>query len=202
MSSHSPSQTGSVLLNLLRDFSDQTWSAFVDRYGPRIYQWCKGWRLQDADAADVTQQVLIKLFQKFRTFAYDPGKGRFRSWLKTVAHHVWQDYCDSRRGPGAVAAGGSEALEHLHAVPAADGLARALEEGFDLELLEAAKERVRLRVSDRDWQIFRDLTLGGHSGTAVAAERGLSVAAVYMVKSRVQRQLRDAVAALEAAAGL
>ena len=52
----------SLLLRLGRYPSDQAaWEEFVDRYGAKIYSWCRAWRLQDADAQDVTQAVLAKL---------------------------------------------------------------------------------------------------------------------------------------------
>ena len=49
------------------------WSEFVDRYGRKIYGWCLRWGLQDADAQDVTQIVLLKLVQRMKDFTYDPG---------------------------------------------------------------------------------------------------------------------------------
>ncbi len=51
----------SLLLRLGRAPSDQAaWEEFVDRYGAKIYAWCRAWRLQDADAQDVTQAVLAQ----------------------------------------------------------------------------------------------------------------------------------------------
>src|SRR5262245_18672397 len=78
------------------------WAEFIERYGRHIYRWCRRWRLQDADAEDVTQNILVKLTQKLRAFVYDPSRS-FRGWLKTVAHHAWRDFEASRRHaqPGA-----------------------------------------------------------------------------------------------------
>jgi RNA polymerase sigma-70 factor (ECF subfamily) len=197
MAGESELHTGTTLLVLLRDYSDKAWQAFVDRYGPRIYQWCRGWRLQEADAENVTQEVLIKLYQKLRAFRYDRSQGSFRSWLKTVTHHAWQDYLDSQKRPGAKAIGGSSVQEVINATEAGACLLKLLEEAFDLELLEEAKARVRLQVSERDWQIFQDLALHQRTGAEVAAERGMSVAAVFMVRSRVQTKLKEMVQALD-----
>jgi RNA polymerase sigma-70 factor (ECF subfamily) len=197
MARESELHTGTTLLVLLRDYSDQAWQAFVDRYGPRIYHWCRGWRLQEADAENVTQEVLIKLYQKLRAFRYDRSQGSFRSWLKTVAHHAWQDYLDSQRRLGATGAGGSAIHETINAAAAGADLWEALKEAFDLELLEEAKARVRLQVSERDWQIFQELALQGRSGAEVAAARSMSVAAVFMARSRVQQKLKETVQMLE-----
>jgi RNA polymerase sigma-70 factor (ECF subfamily) len=63
------------LLALRNDPGDQSaWSAFVDRYGPQIYAWCLRWKLQEADAQDVTQMVLVKLVRQLPNFTYDPSR--------------------------------------------------------------------------------------------------------------------------------
>ena len=135
------------LLNQLRgDPSDQAvWDEFVDLYGRHIYRWCRRWKLQDADAEDVTQNILVKLSQKLPAFSYDPSRS-FRGWLKTVAHHAWRDFKDRRPHPQP-AAGDMQAQKKMLTLEARDDLARKLEDAFDLELLEAAKMRVRLRVA-------------------------------------------------------
>ena len=51
----------SLLSRLRRNVNDpDSWKEFVERYGPKIYRWCKAWHLQDADAEDVGQQVLLR----------------------------------------------------------------------------------------------------------------------------------------------
>ena len=68
-------RTSATLLGRLRGqpTDQEAWSEFVDRYGARIYGWCRRWSLQDADAKDVTQAVLATLCIKMRTFTYDPS---------------------------------------------------------------------------------------------------------------------------------
>ncbi|MCA8999879.1 MAG: sigma-70 family RNA polymerase sigma factor [Planctomycetaceae bacterium] len=99
----SDSTTNSTLLAKLRGEStaSRSWDEFVARYGPRIVNWCQKWGLQPADAADVTQNVLLELSQQMRTFRYDPDK-RFRSWLKTVTRRAWYDYSQRRKKLGPV----------------------------------------------------------------------------------------------------
>src|SRR5436190_15592130 len=98
MGPSSSSGTSPTLLGRLgRCPTDQAaWNAFVDRYGPRIYAWCLHWRLQEADAEDVTQNVLLKLARQLTGFAYDPAKS-FRAWLKTLTRHALADFLDSRK---------------------------------------------------------------------------------------------------------
>ena len=196
---HNPgSTTGTTVLVLLRDPRDpRSWAQFVARYGGAIYGLCRRrWGLQEADACDVTQDVLVKLFEKLPTFRYDPSRGRFRAWLRTLAHHAWADFMEARRRAGS-GAGDDAGLDRLRTLAAPDGLAAEMERAFDRELLEEARARVRPTVSPRDWQIFVDLTDGGRSGAEVAGAHGLAVPPVFMVKSRILKRLRQVVRQLE-----
>jgi RNA polymerase sigma factor (sigma-70 family) len=186
-----------TLLNQLRqDPSDQAgWDEFVERYGRHIYRWCRQWKLQNADAEDVTQDILVKLTQKLGAFAYDPSRS-FRGWLKTVAHHAWRDFADSRRRAQR-GAGDRQVQELLLTLEAREDLARKLEEAFDLEVLEAAQVRVRLRVAPHTWEAFRLVALEGLSVAEVAATVQLQVAMVYVAKSKVQNMLQEEIAKLE-----
>ena len=186
-----------TLLTQLRQApSDQAgWEEFVEHYGRHIYRWCRRWKLQDADAEDVTQDILVKLTQKVGAFAYDPSRS-FRGWLKTVAHHTWRDFEDSRRH-APPAAGDSQVQELMRTLEAREDLAQKLEEAFDLELLEAAKVRVRLRVAPHTWEAFRLLALEGLPVAEVAARVRLQVAMVYVAKSKVQKMLQEEIGKLE-----
>ena len=191
-----PTTRVTLLAQLRQDPSDQAgWDEFVERYGPHIYRWCRQWKLQDADAEDVTQDILVKLTQKLRGFAYDPSRS-FRGWLKTVAHPAWRDFEDSRRCAQR-AAGESQAHELMLTLEAREDLAQKLEEAFDLELLEAAKVRVRLRVAPHTWEAFRLMALEGLPVAEVAARVHLQVAMVYVAKSKVQKMLQEEIGKLE-----
>src|SRR5215469_1338509 len=141
-----PTTSVTLLVRLRQDPTDQAaWGVFVERYGRHIYRWCRQWKLQDADAEDVTQDILVKLAQKLRDFAYDPSRS-FRGWLKTLAHHAWRDFVDSPRRARA-AAGDALVWEQMQTLEAREDLVQRLQEAFDHDLLEAAKVRVRLRVA-------------------------------------------------------
>jgi RNA polymerase sigma-70 factor (ECF subfamily) len=184
------SQTSATLLARLRQVpADQAaWARFTDGYGRKIYAWCRQWGLQQADAEDVTQNVLLRLADKLRVFEYDPTRS-FRAWLKTVARHAWSDYLSGRKA--AVAAGGSQALEAIHTVEAREDLVRRLDEEFDRELLEEAMARVRGRVVPRTWEAFDRTALRGQSGAEAAQALGMKVATVFVAKSKVQKMLQE-----------
>jgi RNA polymerase sigma-70 factor (ECF subfamily) len=184
-------------VRLRQDPTDQAaWGVFVEHYGRPIYRWCRRWKLQDADADDVTQDVLVKLAQKLRTFAYDPSRS-FRGWLKTLAHHAWRDFVDSSRRAQA-AAGNNQAWEQMQTLEAREDLIQRLQEAFDHEVLQAAKVRVRLRVAPHTWEAFRLVALEGRPVADVAATVHMQVAMVYVAKSKVQKMLQEEIQKLEA----
>ena len=189
------SQTSATLLARLRQVpADQAaWAQFTERYGRKIYAWCRQWNLQEADAEDLTQDVLVKLAEKMQTFVYEPDKS-FRAWLKTVARNAWSDYWGGRK---AVAMGGSQAVELLATVEAREDLLRRLDAEFDRELLEEAAARVRLRVTPRTWEAFERTAVQGQSGAEAAAALGMKVATVFVARSKVQKMLQEEIRTLE-----
>jgi RNA polymerase sigma-70 factor (ECF subfamily) len=191
MSAASESRTSPTLLGLLRrDPTDQAaWARFVDRYGPAIYRWCRQYRLQEADAEDVTQAVLLRLAKKMYDFAYDPTKS-FRRWLRTLTQHALSDFWQAQQKTGR-GSGDNGAQEWLDTVEARQDLAARLEDEYDQELLEAAIARVRLRVAPHRWELFRLMAMDGLSGAEAAAKVGMPVATAYSVRHKVQAILTE-----------
>ncbi len=192
-----PSSTSMTLLERLRrdDPDPAAWSDFVARYGPKVLDWCRRWQLQEADAQDVTQEVLVKLSRLMATFQYDPA-GSFRAWLKTLAHHAWRDFAAERRR-ALTATGGGQVEALLENLQAGEELVEDLDAAFRLELVDHAMARVKLRVDARAWDAFRLTALEGWSGAAVSAHLQMKVAQVYLAKSRVIRRIQDEVRRLE-----
>jgi RNA polymerase sigma factor (sigma-70 family) len=184
------SQTSITLLGRLRqDAGDQAaWNEFVARYEPKILQWCRGWGLQESDARDVTQDVLLKLHGLLAKFAYDPSRS-FRGWLRTLTHHAWRDLVDDRKRKGS--GSGDAAMQgFFENIAAGDTLAQQLEEEFRSELLDQAMAQVRTRVEPRTWDAFRLTTLEGFSGATVADRLEMNITRVYTAKSEVKKMIK------------
>jgi RNA polymerase sigma-70 factor (ECF subfamily) len=197
MATASALQTSATLLGQLREAGAEqaAWAEFVRRYGPLIERWCRHWRLQEADAQEVTQAVLVELAEKMRTFRYDPARS-FRAYLKTLARYAWCDFLAACRKPG-TGTGDSAVVQALAAVEAGDDLVQRLNEQFDQELLAEAQTRVRQRVEPHTWEAFLLTAVEGLSGAEVAGRLGLKVATVFKAKSKVQKMLQEEIARLE-----
>jgi RNA polymerase sigma factor (sigma-70 family) len=191
------SQTSPTLLGRLREApnDEPAWQAFVERYGPKIFSWCRKWGLRNDDAEDVTQNVLLILARRLRTFVYDPSRP-FGGWLRTVTRHALSDFL-ADRGRLDQGSGDSQILAVLKGVEARDDLIAQLEEQFDQELLEEASARVRLRVEPHNWEAFRLTAWEGLSADAAAKQLGIRLTAVFKAKSRILQLLREEIAQLD-----
>jgi RNA polymerase sigma-70 factor (ECF subfamily) len=171
------------------------WARFVELYGTRIRGWCRRWGLQEADADDVTQEVLLRLARTLRTFRYDPARS-FRGWLRTVTQHALADFLAERervcRGSG------SDAVwEQLQGVRARDDLIEHLKDQFDSEVVALACARARARVEPQTWEAFRLTAYEGLSGDDAATRLGMSRATVFKARSRVMGFLREEIERLD-----
>jgi RNA polymerase sigma factor (sigma-70 family) len=191
-----PSTSRSLLDRLRAGTTDQgAWREFVECYTPVIYGWCRRRGLQEADARDVTQTVLVTLARRMKTFTYDPA-GRFRAWLHTVTRNAWAAFIEERAGSPST--GQPDALASAEA---REDLVRRLDQRFDLELMELALAGVRGRVDEKTWEAFRLTAVEQVAATDVAARLGMNVASVYVARSRVQRMARAEVERLEEKSG-
>jgi RNA polymerase sigma factor (sigma-70 family) len=170
------------------------WSEFVERYGPRIFQWCRAWGLQEADILDVSQSVLTKLSVRLRRFDYDRS-GSFRAWLHAMVRSAVQDAM-AARGP-VVGTGLTDQVKRLASVEARAELARRLEEEFDLELLDVAMGIVRERVAPRTWEAYCLTAREGRPAAEVAKILGMRIGTVYQARSGVTRMLQEEIRRLD-----
>jgi RNA polymerase sigma-70 factor (ECF subfamily) len=181
------------LLVRIRDARDAAaWARFVEVYAPLIYGFVRKHRLQDADAADLTQDVLRAVATAADRLNYDPARGPFRGWLFTVVRNRIRTFLARRpRARG-------EAQAELDGLPgAAEDPAAVWDREYERSLLAAAARQVRGEVAGSTWEAFWQTSFGDRRPRDVARDLGMTVAAVYMAKSRVVARLRELVRQLQ-----
>jgi RNA polymerase sigma-70 factor (ECF subfamily) len=180
------------LLVRLRDTADhEAWCQLVELYAPLVYRFLRRRGLQDADAADLTQEVLRAVAGAIDRFEYDSRRGSFRGWLFTVARnklHSFLKHTNCRRRH-------IEEVddERLRLEPAPVEEAELWEQEFHQRLFDWAAEQVRGQFVDTTWQAFWRTAVEGRPPREVAAELSLSVGAVYIARSRVLARLKEEV---------
>ena len=177
-----------------------SWAEFVRCYRDQIHNWCRAWGLQDTDAEDVTQSVLVRLLRKLRRFRYDPARS-FRGWLRTVTYNVCQDWrAETASLP---TASGDTAVYRLLANAAArDDLANRIEAEYAKEMLNVAMLRVRQRVQPHTWASFYQTAVEGREATEVATELEISLANLFVYRARVRKMLIEELERIAPAAPL
>jgi RNA polymerase sigma-70 factor (ECF subfamily) len=175
--------TPSSLLQRLRQSPGPAdWTQFVQLYTPLLVHWARQANLQDADAADLVQEVLALLFRKLPEFAYDRDRS-FRSWLRTVTLNKWREI-RRRRAPVTV---DNEALLET---PGEDPMRTFEEVEYRQHLVGNALKVLREEFPDSTWQAFQKYVMERQPVEKVAAELGIRAGTVYAAKSRVLSRLR------------
>src|SRR5262249_27319327 len=147
----------------------RAWSQFAEMYVPLVYGYVRKQGLQDADAADLAQEVLHTVSAAIRTFDYDPARGTFRAWLFTVVRNKLRDWRGRQARPGR-GTGESGVQRLLEEQPAPDDERALWEAEFQRQLYAWAAERVSAQVGPSTWQAFHRTAIEGCSGKDVAAE--------------------------------
>lgn len=186
-----PPTTRASLLIRVRDSADrQAWAEFVELYAPLVYGFARRHGLQDADAADLTQEVLRSVAGAVKRLDYDPQRGTFRAWLYTVTRNTLNTFL-ARRRREAQGSGDTAMQAILENQPAAgEDLTARWQRDYERRVFAWAAERVRAESEETTWQAFRLTALEGKPAAEVAAELGMSVGAVYVAKSRVLARLK------------
>src|ERR1700722_3969413 len=182
--------TCASLLVRLRDPQDEAaWAQFVDLYTPLVYGYARKQGLQDADAADLCQEVLSAVAHAIAKFSYDPQQGAFRNWLFTIARRKlsnWRAAHDHR-----LLGSGDTAIQNLlEQCPVTDDMEAEWQADCVRRLFSWSCEQVRREVAVATWQAFWRTAVEDLPGNQVAAEVGLSVAAVFLARSRVFARLK------------
>jgi RNA polymerase sigma-70 factor (ECF subfamily) len=187
------SSVSSTLLDQLRSGRPEAWERLVRLYSPVIYRWCRRSGLAAEDAADVLQEVLSAVLLHLPGFHRDGPQDSFGGWLATITRNKVRDHYRRRHGKAA-AQGGSTAERQMAEVPqppepSEDCIRPDAESAAWLS--RGALETIRAEFEVQTWKAFWRTTVDGQPPAHVAADLKMSVAAVYMAKSRVLRRLRQ-----------
>ena len=189
--------TSASLLIRLRDRGDHAaWTRFVEVYQPLIHGFARKHGLQEADAADLAQEVLRAVARSVGRLDYDPRRGSFRGWLFTVVRNQLRDFRDRKRRQ-VQGSGNSGVQQLLNDQPTPERPEDEWDREYERRLFTWAAEQVRPAVQAATWQAFWRTAVEGQSGQEVAQALGLSVAAVYLAKSRVMARLKEEIRQLQ-----
>ncbi|HEY1065523.1 MAG TPA: sigma-70 family RNA polymerase sigma factor [Pirellulales bacterium] len=189
-----PETRASLLLRIRNPQDGESWVEFTELYAPVVFRAAKRRRLQDADAADLTQDVLLAVARTADRLHYDPSKGSFRGWLYRVTQNKLNDHCERQkrlpasREPAELAASFSDDASDEEAW---------WDREYQERLFRWAADRVRPHCEPTTWSAFWRTSVEGQSPAEAAAALGLSIGTVYAAKSRVLARIRKEIQTAE-----
>jgi len=192
-----PETRESLLLRVGDPANGEAWREFAAIYRPAAYRFARRRGLQDADAEDLAQRVLVAIAGQIAEWRPASPKGSFRAWLSTVARNMIVNAV-TRQKPDA-GQGGSSVIERLRNQPAAEEAEAEFDEEYRRALFRLASDQVRQEFHETTWQAFwltavENVTIG-----ETAARLGKSEGVIYAGRSRVMRRLKEKVREIEAA---
>ncbi|HVA51598.1 MAG TPA: RNA polymerase sigma factor [Pirellulales bacterium] len=181
-------QTSLTLLGRVRDGDEEAWRRLVHLYGPLVARWCGHRGVTGQDADDIQQEVFQAVATGLEGFRRDRPGDTFRGWLRGVTRNKLLDHF-RRRGKDPQAQGGTEAHLQLQQVAEQEWPDDTAEELSGV--YHRALELVQGEFEQRTWEAFWRAAVEGQSPALIAADLGVTPAAVRKAKSRVLHRLRE-----------
>jgi RNA polymerase sigma-70 factor (ECF subfamily) len=209
--------TRQSLLRRLKDLDDQaSWHDFFDTYRRLIHNVAVRAGLSETEAQEVVQETVIAVSRNIGEFRVDPARGSFRAWLMKQTHWRIADQFRNRgkalpRFPTSPTksvpsriSDDTRSTATMDRIPDPAGALseRVWEEEWARNRAAVALERVRQKVSTRQYQVFDLNVLQNLPARETARIMDASVASVYVAKHRISRLLKKEIGKLEREADL
>lgn len=190
--------TSTALLEGLKAPDNSTvWLEFDNRYRPMITRYARRFGLTDQDAQDAAQQTLIAFCDSYRQGKYDRDKGRLRIWLFGIARNQILNTRRKKRGREVQVADASQATGFFDKIEDEDQLEQAWNEEWRQAVLRQCLEAVRKEFDGKTVEAFELFAWKGLPAQEVAEQLGMTANAVFLVKHRVMKRIRELLPAME-----
>ena len=186
-----------MLIRLQQPGNDAAWREFADLYEPLILRLAQRKGLQDADARDLLQDVMVVISKAIERLELGPGKGRFRGWLCRIVRNLIFNAL-KKQGRLVLGSGDSRVWELLLAEPQIDQHEKtAYRIEFRRELFRWAVRIIEPEFQPTTWSLFWRTSVQGETIAAVAEEMRISIGSAYTARCRVLARLRRQIADLD-----
>lgn len=198
-------KTRKSLIERLNNWEDQrTWNEFYQTYWRLVYSVATKSGLTREEAFDVVQETIIAIARQVQKGQYDPRAGSFKAWLLQMTRWRILDVFRARKRQPSLSNQGnsdSEDSQNLAMERLTSEKDNLLEGIWDREwrdnISAAALERVKAKVSPRQFQIFDCYVMKGWGVKKTAEALGINAAQVYLAKHRVGSLVRKEIQGLE-----
>jgi RNA polymerase sigma factor (sigma-70 family) len=197
--------TRKSLIERLHDWEDQkSWDEFYQTYWRLIYSVALKAGLRSEEAFDAVQETILCIAKQQKEAKYDPEQGSFKAWLMNMTRWRITDQFRKRKKDTAMSAGfegdgpgRKTALLDRIEDPEGPELEKVWDAEWAKNLTGRALDKVKGKVSPKQFQIFDCYVVKGWSAMKVVKELDVSIAQVYLAKHRVGGLLRKEIQGLE-----
>lgn len=185
--------SSSTLIYRMKAMDQEAWRRFVHIYGPLVYKWCRNAGLSEDEAADIGQNVFQAVVRKIGDFSHKDSGSTLQGWLRVVTRNKIVDHARAKKA-GDKGIGGSDAMNRLAEIPAPNvdsHTAVASDPEDEMILIRRALELVLSDFNEESRRAYLMLVVENRKPAEVASELGLTLNAVYLIKSRITRRLRE-----------
>ena len=186
-----PATRPSLLVRLRNSRDDQAWADFNAVYEPVIYRMTRRRGLQDADAREVVQEVLMSVASAIDRFDFEAA-GSFRGWLGRITRNAVVDQF-RKLSVHETATDADEMQRHIDKA----GIDRQWSDEFDKQrreqLFRWAASEVRQKTGELNWMAFWQTSIETRPISQVAHELGMTEGAVYVARCRILKRIRELV---------
>ncbi len=190
--------TSTALLQGLREPDNQTvWSQFDARYRPMILKYAHRLGLSEADAQDAAQQTLIAFCEAYQAGKYEREKGRLRIWLFGIARNQILNARRKRHRREKQIVDDTDQTQFFGRVPDEDQFEKLWEEEWREALLRQCLEEVRREMDAKSIEAFELFAWKGWPAARVAEQLDMTANAVFIVKHRVMKRIRELLPTME-----
>ena len=174
--------TSKTLLDRIAAGDEISWDEFYNRYCGIVRDIAKLKGLDEAEAEDICQQVMLQFFKQSKTFKFDPDIARFRTYFGKIINTKIANYY--RNQPDVP----TEEVEPDPKPGEAEEL--FLAEWRKLILKEAERE-LKNRVAPETFQAYELYAVQNRPVEKVATYLDCSVNQVYQAKKRCFAMMRE-----------
>lgn len=181
----------SLLERLRQSPENEGWNRFADLYAPLIRAWLQRYDVQDSDANDLFQDVLLAVSKDLGKFEHRGQPGAFRGWLKAILINRLRKFWRARdRRPQATGDSDIDARLAQLDDPASE-ISLIWNREHDQYVLRQLLALAEPHFEPNTWKAFCRVALDGARADVVAQEMGISRNAVIVAKCRVLNRLRQ-----------
>lgn len=188
MANTTPTTRHSLILRIRDRQNAEAWQEFVGIYEPLVYQLGRRKGLQDADACELVQRVMLAVAGAVDRFQPDPERARFRTWLFRIAHNeICKQFSTKNLTHGS---GDSRVQALLEQSPSPDNTEKQIAIEYRRSAFRWAAQRIEQEVKPNTWSAFWRTAVEGQPVESVAGELDMTSGAVYIARCRIMAKLR------------